>query len=121
MMRLSALTSTLAGVSGFGASIVAQIPADPGSLEAIGKWPLTVVLGAVCVVSIYFSYRQGKESRSDIVKMAEGERLANAQRVENYSKVTSALADRHAESLKQLAEAHNKEVITLLEKIVRKD
>jgi len=121
MMRLPALTSTLAGVSGFGASIVAQIPADPGSLEAIGKWPLTVVLGAVCVVSIYFSYRQGKESRSDIVKMAEGERLANALRVENYSKVTSALADRHTESLKQLAEAHNKEVITLLEKIVRKD
>ena len=119
MLRVSAIPSILAGVSGFGASVVAQVPTDPGSLEAIGKWPLTVVLGAVCVISIYFGYRQGKESRADIVKMAEGERIANALRVENYSKVTSALADRHAESLKQMTEAYNKEITTLLERIVK--
>ena len=110
----------LAGISGFSASIIAQVPADPSSLEAIGRWPLTVVLGAVCVCSIYLGYRQSKENSEKLVKMAEGERQANAARAENYAKVTTALAERNAAALTTLAENHAKEVRGLLEEFVKR-
>lgn len=115
------LLPTLAAISGFAASVEAGLPTDPGSLDAIGKWPLTVVLGAVCVCSIYLGYRQAKENAEKIVQMAEGEREANALRAENYSKVTSALAERNASTIKELAENHAKEMRTLLDEFVKKD
>lgn len=115
------LLPTLAAVTGFAASVEAGLPVDLGSLDAVGKWPLTVVLGAVCVVSIYLGYKRSKESEANIVKMAEGEREANALRAENYSKVTSALAERNAATIKELADNHAKEMRTLLDEFVKRE
>lgn len=118
---LARLLPTLAAITGFAASVEAGLPTDPGSLDAIGKWPLTVVLGVVCVCSIYLGYKQAKESAEKIVAMAKGEREANALRSENYSKAMRDLAERNAKSLQDMSEAHNKEITTLLERIVKRD
>lgn len=58
------------GLSAMLASTVAAVPVDPQSLEAVGKWPLTVVLGGVCCFCIYLMYRQGSDYRQSIDKVA---------------------------------------------------
>ena len=60
-----------AGLSGLLASTVASVPVDPQSLEAVGKWPLTVVLGGVCCFCVYLMYRQGSDYRQSIDKVAD--------------------------------------------------
>jgi len=41
-----------------GAGIVAQIPVDSGSWEAIGKLPVTIGLIALCAWSLWLAFRQ---------------------------------------------------------------
>ena len=52
------------------ASTVAAVPVDPQSIEAVGKWPLTVVLGGVCCFCVYLMYRQGSDYRQSIDTVA---------------------------------------------------
>ena len=59
------------GISALLASTVAAVPVDPQSLEAVGKWPLTVVLGGVCCFCVYLMYRQGADYRQSIDKVAD--------------------------------------------------
>jgi hypothetical protein len=59
------------GISAMLASTVAAVPVDPQSLEAVGKWPLTVVLGGVCCFCVYLMYRQGADYRQSIDKVAD--------------------------------------------------
>ena len=63
--------AVFAGLSGLLASTVASVPVDPQSLEAVGKWPLTVVLGGVCCFCVYLMYRQGSDYRQSIDKVAD--------------------------------------------------
>ena len=59
------------GFSALLASTVASVPVDPQSIEAVGKWPLTVVLGGVCCFCVYLMYRQGADYRQSIDKVAD--------------------------------------------------
>jgi len=40
---------------------MAAIPTDPQSLDAVAKWPLTVVLGFVCCFCVWLMYKQAKD------------------------------------------------------------
>ena len=52
------LEALLAGSAALGATAVAALP-DSETLEAIGRWPLVVVLGAVCCFCVWIIYLQG--------------------------------------------------------------
>ena len=60
----------LAGASGALASVTAGLP-EADKLEAIGKWPLTVVLGAVCCFCVWIIYRQGADFRKSLDKLTD--------------------------------------------------
>lgn len=109
----------LAMLSAVGASVEAGMPTDPGTIEALSKWPLTVVLGAVCVAICYLMYRQGRDHSNNLISMADGERQANAMRAENYSKVTRELAERNAQIVKEMSESHTKDIRMLLDEFVK--
>ena len=68
MMKLIAISGA---VSALLASTVATVPVDPQSLEAIGKWPLTIVLGVVCCFCVYLMYRQSSDYRTSIDKISD--------------------------------------------------
>ena len=109
----------LAAVSGLGASIEAGLPVDPGTLDAFAKWPLTVILGAVCVVCVFFMYWQGREHSRAMLEMIRGEREATKERVSANALVTKELAENNAKQVRELAETHAKEIRTLLDEILR--
>ena len=52
------LEAIVGGVAGLGASLAVAVP-DGETIEAVGRWPLTVVLGAVCCFCVWIIYRQG--------------------------------------------------------------
>lgn len=56
----------IAGGAALSASVVANVPTDPASIEALGKWPLTIVLGAVCCFCVWIIYKQGSDYRKSI-------------------------------------------------------
>ena len=60
-----AFMAFLAGTSGVLASITAGLP-EADRLEAIGKWPLTIVLGFICCFCVYIIYRQGADYRKSL-------------------------------------------------------
>ena len=45
-------------MAALGASMAVAVP-DDSTLEAVGRWPLTVVLGAVCCFCVWIIYKQG--------------------------------------------------------------
>ena len=65
------IVAIFGGFSALLASTVAAVPVDPQSIEAVGKWPLTVVLGGVCCFCVYLMYRQGSDYRQSIDKVAD--------------------------------------------------
>ena len=66
-MKTTAISGALSALL---ASTVAAVPVDPQSIEAVGKWPLTVVLGGVCCFCVYLMYRQGSDYRQSIDTVA---------------------------------------------------
>ena len=120
------LTALLAGLSGMCASVEAGIPMEPGTLEALGRWPVTVILGVVCVTCVYFMYKQSKdnadwnaklsqENSRAFLSMVEGERLATEHRIANNLQATKNLAENNAKVVKDLAENNAKVVRELAE------
>ena len=129
----------MASVSGMTASFEAGVVPEPGSLDALGRWPVTVVLGAVCVVCVYFMYRQSKEnadrnatsqlsSNKALLDMVTGERQATEHRIitnataakelaDNNARVVKELAENNAKVVKELAENHAANLRTLLDEI----
>jgi len=53
--------AALTGLTGLSASVVAQLP-DSKQLDAVGRWPLTVVLGAVCCFLAWLLYKQADKN-----------------------------------------------------------
>jgi len=77
------------------ASVIAQIPTDPGTVEAIAKWPLTVVLGAVCCVCVWLMYRQARDfakSAADTAGAAAKIAADSAAAAAKIATETSAIA-----------------------------
>lgn len=93
----------LASTTGMGASVIGGIPTDPGTIEAVGKWPLTIVLGVVCVISIYIGYLSSKESAARMLRMIEGERLATEKAAASTTNAAKELAVESAKALKDVA------------------
>ena len=113
----------LAAASGLGASVEAGLPYDatnPSTLDALGRWPLTVILGAVCVTCVYFMYKQSKDNADRTLAMVEGERLATEHRIQNNVTVTKELAENNAKVVKELAENNAKEIRILLDELIKK-
>ena len=101
----------IAGASGMAASVVASVPVDHSSLDAIGRWPLTVVLGAVCCFCVYLNYRQGVMFQAGAVRQAEQHRIAaeklaksNTDSVQQLIKSQSASVERLAASSTKMSE-----------------
>jgi hypothetical protein len=114
----------LAAASGLGASVEAGLPYDatnPSTLDALGRWPLTVILGAVCVTCVYFMYKQSKDNADRTLAMVEGERLATEHRIQNNVTVTKELAENNAKVVKELAENNAKEIRILLAELIKKE
>jgi len=113
----------LAAASGLGASVEAGLPYDatnPSTLDALGRWPLTVILGAVCVTCVYFMYKQSKDNADRTLAMVEGERLATEHRIQNNVTVAKELAENNAKVTKELAENNAKEIRILLDELIKK-
>ena len=53
------------------AALASAAPASPEALEAVSKWPVTVVLGAVCCFCVYLMYRQGSDYRASLDRVAD--------------------------------------------------
>ena len=122
----------LAGVSGLGASVEAGLSTvNPGTLEVLGRWPLTVILGAVCVICVYFMYKQSKDNaeRNAVINKAitdtflalsAGERTASEKLFMQNSASTKELAEAHAKVFKELVESHAKETRILLDELTKR-
>jgi hypothetical protein len=62
--------AVVAGVSGLGASLAVAVP-DNETVEALGRWPLTVVLGAVCCFCVWIIYKQGCKFGERLDKLSD--------------------------------------------------
>ena len=62
--------AVIGGVAALGASAAAAMP-DSQTLEAVGRWPLTVILGAVCCFCVWIIYRQGCQFGQRLDKLSD--------------------------------------------------
>ena len=60
-MMVGTISVSLAGV-------ISQIKVNPGTIEAVGKWPITIALIALAALSVYLMYRQAENSRKSLDK-----------------------------------------------------
>ena len=60
----------VAGGAALGATVVAALP-DSQTLEAVGRWPLVVVLGAVCCFCVWIIYLQGCQFGKRLDKLSD--------------------------------------------------
>ncbi|MCK9432992.1 MAG: hypothetical protein M0R00_08545 [Candidatus Omnitrophica bacterium] len=122
------LFAALAGTSGFLASIVPALP--DSTLETLGRWPLTVILGAVCVICILAMLKQSKDAADRsmvanethckaLIAMAEGERQAAEKRTIAHAQVTKELADSNIKAVREQSENHAKEMRVLLDEFIK--
>lgn len=81
----------LGGGSGLAAAIEVGVP-DSGSLEAIGKWPLVVILGAVCCFCVYMLYKQGKDNAQNQLDVAKEFRASLAEQAKLSADVHAVAA-----------------------------
>ncbi|MBP7831277.1 MAG: hypothetical protein KA248_15320 [Kiritimatiellae bacterium] len=65
------ITKAIAFSAGSLAALASAAPASPEAIEAVSKWPVTVVLGAVCCFCVYLMYRQGADYRASLDKVAD--------------------------------------------------
>jgi len=96
-MFLTKLIALTAGASGMTASLVASFPMDTSFWEAVGKWPLTVILGVVCCFCVWLNYKQGVAFQSAAIKQAEEHRQAAERMAESNTDAITKLT--HAQSL----------------------
>ena len=107
----SALPSIIGGISGFCASVFASIPIDisnPSILDSISKWPLTVILGAVCCFCVWLNYKQGIAFQQAAIKQADSTRQAIERSSELHSESITQLTKTQTEMIERLAASNNK-------------
>jgi len=68
--------ATTASSSIVGACFLAQLP-DAGTIDAVGRWPLVAVLGAVACFCVWLMYKQSK----DFAKAMSENSLATAKAI----------------------------------------
>jgi len=62
--------AVLGGLAALGASLAATVP-DSSTVEAVGRWPLTVILGAVCCFCVWIIYKQGCKFGERLDKLSD--------------------------------------------------
>ena len=65
VLEIVGVSSTLA------AGILAQIPVVPGTLEDIGKWPVTIALIMLAGFSVWQAFRMADKARQSNDKQVE--------------------------------------------------
>lgn len=60
----------VAGGAAIGATAVAALPGSE-TVEAVGRWPLVVILGAVCCFCVWIIYLQGCQFGKRLDKLAD--------------------------------------------------
>lgn len=53
------------------AGVIAQIPVSPNSIEAAGKWPITLALIALAAFSVWLAFRMADKARQSQDKQTE--------------------------------------------------
>lgn len=93
MMRFEAVTAVVGVVGTIGAEL---IPSQ-GQMEAMGRWPVTLVMAVIAVVSIYLMYRGNRDNSAD--------RLAEAKmHQESINTLAKSFYDSHQQVIEALAE-----------------
>ena len=64
------IAATVGGVAALGAGAAAAVP-DPALFESVGRWPPTVVLGAVCCFCVWIIYKQGCKFGERLDKLSD--------------------------------------------------
>jgi len=64
-LEFMGISSTIA------AGVIAQIPVAPDSIEAIGKWPVTLALIALAAFSVWLAFRMADKARQSQDKQTE--------------------------------------------------
>ena len=64
------LEAMVAGVAAVGATTAAALP-DSDTFEAVGRWPLVVILGAVCCFCVWIIYLQGCQFGKRLDKLSD--------------------------------------------------
>jgi len=60
----------VAVISAAGASLAAGTP-DSQTIDAVGRWPLVVILGAVCCFCVWIIYQQGCKFGERLDKLSD--------------------------------------------------
>ena len=66
----SKIEAVVGGLAALGAGASASMP-DGELVEAVGRWPLTVVLGAVCCFCVWIIYKQGCKFGERLDKLSD--------------------------------------------------
>ena len=69
-MMTGKFEAIVAGGSAVGATAVAAMPSSE-SLDAVGRWPVVVVLGAVCCFCVWIIYCQGCQFGKRLDKLSD--------------------------------------------------
>jgi len=64
------LEAVVAGSAALGATTAAALP-DSESLDAVGRWPTVVILGAVCCFCVWIIYCQGCQFGKRLDKLSD--------------------------------------------------
>lgn len=97
----------LTGATGFLASVVPDLP-ETSQIEAVGKWPLTIILGVVCCFLAWLNYRQGVAFQHSAIKQAEANRIAAEKTAESHAQAITHLTAAQTAMIEKLAAANNK-------------
>ena len=90
MMRAEALTA----VTGVLGTVVEQSMPDATQMDAMGKWPITLIMAIVAVAAIYLMYRGNKENSKDRLEEARMNAEAIKSLAMSISKTNETLAAR---------------------------
>ena len=69
-MMTGKFEAIVAGGSAVGATAVAAMPSSE-SLDAVGRWPIVVILGAVCCFCVWIIYCQGCQFGKRLDKLSD--------------------------------------------------
>ena len=82
-MNIMSIETIVATTAILGASVVANIPVDPQTIEAVAKWPLTVLFAAVACFCVWVNYKQSQRFAEAAQKAAEATAAASAKVAES--------------------------------------
>jgi hypothetical protein len=81
---------------------VANIPVDPATIEAVAKWPLTVLFAAVACFCVWLNYKQSQKFADAAQKAAESTAIASAKVAESSVKAATENAMMVAKAVNDL-------------------